>query len=275
MRVILVARNVCRGILAKQALYIWGGAVLLLFLRAAPSFFVQRGDERLMAFLRANAVSGGLDTWSILCIAGAIVLGATAVSGEVSSKRIVTVLARPIRRWEFLVGKWLGVSAFMVLSLAMGLVLVFGIASYFAIDMDGRVLRIALAQTAVSIVLFSGTGIALSITGSSALAVAVTVLLAFLPNLITVLLRDPSPRWHAAGVVLDCVAPAGYENLYPGVAWAPPPGRLNVRGPAPIRTPPPIDYGAQTRTLFTNVAYAGAYFLIGCFFFSRRDMRDT
>ena len=40
-----------------------------------------------------------------------------------SNKTIATVLARPIRRWEFLVGHWFGVTLFSLCSLAIGVML--------------------------------------------------------------------------------------------------------------------------------------------------------
>ena len=50
--------------------------------------------------------------------------------------RISTLLARPIRRWEFLVGHWLGVTLFSIASLLLGLVLTGGLSWYFGIEID-------------------------------------------------------------------------------------------------------------------------------------------
>ena len=97
-----------------------------MFLRSGPALFTSQGTE-MATFLRANAVSGSLDLWSYLCLAAAIYLGATSVSTDLRTKTIITVLARPVRRWELLIGKWLGLSAFCLVTLGLGAVLAFGL----------------------------------------------------------------------------------------------------------------------------------------------------
>src|SRR6185436_1992206 len=55
---------------------------------------------------RPRAISNGLNLWSMLSIGFAILLGANVLANEVALKTIITVLARPISRWELLLGKW-------------------------------------------------------------------------------------------------------------------------------------------------------------------------
>jgi ABC-type transport system involved in multi-copper enzyme maturation permease subunit len=102
--ILLVAKNAFHAVMSQRALYLWGFAVVIMFLRSAPALFIQGRPPDFMAFLRANAVSGALDVWSYLCLAGAIYLGATSVSSELHSKRIITVLSHPVRRWELMIG---------------------------------------------------------------------------------------------------------------------------------------------------------------------------
>ena len=40
-----------------------------------------------------------------------------------------------------------------------------------------------------------------------------------------------------------------------------------------VRQRPQVDYKAERANVLKNVGYAAAYFLIGCFFFSRRDIK--
>ena len=111
--IILVAKNAFRAVMSQRALYMWGFAIVIMFLRSGPALFAspERGPE-FVAFLRANAVSGSLDIWSYLCMAGAIYLGATSIASELRAKTIITVLSHPIRRWQLMIGKWIGLSAF-------------------------------------------------------------------------------------------------------------------------------------------------------------------
>jgi hypothetical protein len=272
-RIGLVAVNVFRGILSKRALYVWAAAIVLMLLRSGPAIFYSEQNPVAAAFIRANAISAALDTWAMLAIAAAIFLGAATVSGELTGKTIASVLARPIHRWEFLVGHWLGVTLFSLCSLAIGLVLAAGLSWYMGIEIDRERAAIALAQTTGGIMLFAAIGVGLGSNTPVALAAAVTVLLVFLPPLVTILAADKKPWQHYSGVILDYVTPPGYVSHYQGIAWADPPPSSNPRANMRMRERPVVDYDAARRRLFTNLGYGAAYFLTGVLFFSRRDIK--
>jgi len=272
-RIGLVAGNVFRGILSKRALYVWAAAIVLMLLRSGPAIFFSDQNPLAAAFIRANAISGALDTWAVLALAAAIFLGAASVGGEMTNKTVATVLARPIRRWEFLVGHWLGVTLFSLCSLAIGLVLAAGLSWYMGIEIDRGRAAIALAQTIGGIMLFAAVGVGLGSNTTVALAAAVTVLLAFLPPLVTLLAADTKPLQHYSGVVLDYLTPPGYTSHYQGIAWADPPPTTNPRANTRMRQRPVVDYDDARKRLVTNLTYGAAYFLAGCVFFSRRDIK--
>jgi hypothetical protein len=274
-RIILIARNAFRGIMSRRALYIWAAAILLMFFRAAPQIVAGfRGPERTRAFMFSGAVAGSLDVWAFLCLAAAILLGAGSVATERTTRTIVTVMARPVRRWELLVGKWLGVSAFAIATLLIGVVLAFGLGRYVGVDVDQVMLvtlREALAQSIVAIVLYSGVAVVLGSFGSWVIAGGLTVLLAFLPILVNELKAiDDSPVWQRVGVTLDWVTPDGYVSYYARLNKVPFPG-------APQRLPSSAvsqreDTRDLHRPLFANLTYAALYFLAGCAVFSRRNI---
>jgi ABC-2 family transporter protein len=272
-RIGLVAGNVFRGIMSKRALYVWAAAIVLMLLRSGPAIFFSDQNPRAAAFIRANAISGALDTWAVLALAAAIFLGAASVGGEIANKTISTLLARPIRRWEFLVGHWLGVTLFSLCSLAVGLMLAVGLSWYMGIEFDGGRTGIALAQTVGGVMLFAAVGVGLGSNTSVALAAVVTVLLVFLPPIVTILVADRKPWQHYPGVVLDYVTPPGYTSHYQGIAWADPPAASNPRVNARILQRPVVDYPAARKQLFTNIGYGAVYFLAGSVFFTRRDIR--
>jgi len=39
--IVLVAKNAFRGVMSQRALYMWGFAVVIMFLRSAPALFSQ------------------------------------------------------------------------------------------------------------------------------------------------------------------------------------------------------------------------------------------
>jgi hypothetical protein len=259
--------------MSKRGLYVWGAAVLLMLLRSGPAIFSTNPNPQAMAFIRANAISGALDTWAMLALAAAVFLGAASVGGELTNKTISTVLARPIRRWEFLVGHWLGVTLFSLISLAIGLVLAAGLAWYMGIEIDRGRAAIALAQTIGGAMLFAAVGVGLGANTSVAVAAAVTVLLIFVTPIVPILVADEKPWQHYSGVVLDYVTPPGYTTHYPGIAWADPPLATNPRANARMRERPVVDYAAARKRLFTNIGFGAAYFMAGCLFFTRRDIK--
>ena len=274
-RVALVAKNAFRAVMSQRALFMWAFAIVIMFLRSGPALFVQNRPPEMMAFIRANAVSGSLDIWSYLCMAAAIYLGATSVSSDLRTKTIITVLSHPVRRWELLLGKWIGLSAFCLVTLAIGVGLAFGLASYLGVNIDTNVLAISATRTAAGILLFSGIAAAVSTWGSAPIAVGVAMFFAIVPTMIPPMIEDSSPTYRAIGHVLDRVVSPGFESHYNGVVWAPLPIPPNFRGRMPIQTQtrPTVDYGEQQQHAAQTVGYAAAYFLIGCVFFTRRDLK--
>jgi hypothetical protein len=272
-RIIVVAGNVFRGVLSKRALYVWAAAVVLMLLRSGPAIFFTADNPQAQAFVRANAISGALDTWAMLALAAAIFLGAASVGGELTNKTIATVLARPIRRWEFLVGHWLGVTLFSVCSLAIGLVLAVGLSWYMGIEIDRGRAGIALAQTIGAAMLFAAVGVGMGANTTVAAAAGLGVLLVFLPPFVTLLSNDEKPWQRYTGVVLGYLTPPGYTSHYDGISWSAPPPASNPRAAARMRQRPVVDYEAARKRLFTNVGYGAAYFFAGCVFFTRRDIK--
>lgn len=58
-------------------------------------------------------LSAGLYAINFLIIVIAVLISVTAVSGEIDSHTIEAILTKPIRRWEVVLGKWLGYAALL------------------------------------------------------------------------------------------------------------------------------------------------------------------
>ncbi len=67
------------------------------------------GEARLVASLLLNLIMFGL---SLIAAIGTAFLAGPTVAGEVESGQALAMLARPVRRWAVLLGKWLGLAAF-------------------------------------------------------------------------------------------------------------------------------------------------------------------
>jgi hypothetical protein len=222
-------------------------------------------------------------------------MGATAVGSEISGKTIVPLFARPIARWEFLLGKWVGVLGFSLVAFGCGLVVGFVFASYLDAEFEGRILAFAVAQTVVSIALYSGLAIGLNTVFTSGVAGALAVVVVFLPGIVEPLVDSDTSIYHVSGMVLDFVVPPGYTSHYNASVPALLPlqafdggfgggfggrgfGRGGRRGvpafvPRAEAPDPEIENGDEVKVLLQNLGYAAAFFALGYLAFVKRDLR--
>ncbi|HEV2991010.1 MAG TPA: ABC transporter permease subunit [Candidatus Angelobacter sp.] len=85
----------------------------LLLVASAPLFGqISLGLEKLIL------VNVGLTSISIFGIIIAIFIGIGLVSKEIERKTLYTILSRPVRRWEFITGKYLGLLLTLVVNAA-------------------------------------------------------------------------------------------------------------------------------------------------------------
>lgn len=121
-------RKVLRSIgvltVALLALSAWGFSRL-----AAEADFgtLTTGESRLVASQLLNLVMFGM---SLITALGTAFLAGPTVSGEIESGIALAVLARPVRRWAVLLGKWLGLVVF-----GSGFVAVAGLAQCFVVQL--------------------------------------------------------------------------------------------------------------------------------------------
>jgi ABC-type transport system involved in multi-copper enzyme maturation permease subunit len=86
----------------------------LLLVAAAPIFGAISIDiERLVL------VNVGLSSISLFGVIIAIFIGIGLVSKEIEKKTLYTILSRPVRRWEFIVGKYFGLLMTLVVNAAL------------------------------------------------------------------------------------------------------------------------------------------------------------
>jgi ABC-type transport system involved in multi-copper enzyme maturation permease subunit len=108
-----IALNTFREAVRDRVLYNLILFVLLL-VASAPLFSqISIGIERLIL------VNVGLSAMSLFGVLIAIFIGIGLVSKEIEKRTLYTILSRPVRRWEFIVGKYLG----LVLTLVVNAVL--------------------------------------------------------------------------------------------------------------------------------------------------------
>jgi len=118
-RILAVAHNTFREAIRNKVLYslLFFAALLILAALALGELSVH--EEARMT---RDVGLFGIDLFSVLI---AIFVGVNLLYKELERKTVYTILPKPIARWEFVVGKWLGVQGTMLLQLAaMSVVLV-------------------------------------------------------------------------------------------------------------------------------------------------------
>lgn len=103
-RILTVASNTFREAVRDRVLY---NLIVFAFLLVASSFIfgqISIGIERLIL------VNLSLTAISIFGIVIAIFIGIGLVSKEIEKRTLYTILARPLSRWEFILGKFFGLA---------------------------------------------------------------------------------------------------------------------------------------------------------------------
>jgi ABC-type transport system involved in multi-copper enzyme maturation permease subunit len=103
-RVVHIATNTFREAVRDRVLYNLIAFALLLSGAAILVGQISIDIERLVV------VNLGLTAVSLFGVVIAIFIGVGLVSKEMEKRTLYTVLSRPVRRWEFIVGKFLGLT---------------------------------------------------------------------------------------------------------------------------------------------------------------------
>jgi ABC-type transport system involved in multi-copper enzyme maturation permease subunit len=109
-RIAAIAYNTYREAVRDRILYNLIAFALLLVGSAVLFGQVSVGIERIVL------INLGLTAVSLFGVVIAIFIGIGLVSKEIEKRTLYTVLARPVRRWEFILGKYLGLVGTLVVN---------------------------------------------------------------------------------------------------------------------------------------------------------------
>jgi Cu-processing system permease protein len=136
-RVGYIAFNTFREAVRDRVLYNLIAFALLLSGAAILVGEISIDIERLVV------VNLGLTAVSLFGVVIAIFIGTGLVSKEIDKRTLYTVLSRPVRRWEFVVGKFLGLTGTLLVNtllMAIGVLLALRYIAHGFEKMDGWVL---------------------------------------------------------------------------------------------------------------------------------------
>jgi ABC-type transport system involved in multi-copper enzyme maturation permease subunit len=218
----------------------------------------ESGEAEMGDAIRSGVVASVLQMWSGAAVFLAVFLGAVGLSSETTARTIVSVLSRPIDRWAYLTGRWVGVLSFLWAFQLAGVLITLGLTLVLHAKF-APTLWLGLVGLFVNSTLLSGVSLGLSVVTPPILAGIVAFLLPSLPSLADVFIKIP--RWFARGpaFVAYYLAPAKMPVNLIGDSF-----KSEIIHPT---------YGLYSRVLVENLLYALVVFAIGCAIFSRRELK--
>ena len=109
-RIIHIASNTFREAVRDRVLY---NLIAFTLLLSGAAIFV---GQISIDIERLVVVNLGLTAVSLFGVVIAIFIGIGLVSKEIEKRTLYTVLSRPVRRWEFIVGKFFGLAGTLVVN---------------------------------------------------------------------------------------------------------------------------------------------------------------
>ena len=125
-RMVYIASNTFREAVRDRVLY---NLIAFALLLSGAAIFV---GQISIDIERLVVVNLGLTAVSLFGAVIAIFIGIGLVSKEIEKRTLYTVLSRPVRRWEFIVGKFLGLAGTLFVNTFFMAIGVFGALFYVA-----------------------------------------------------------------------------------------------------------------------------------------------
>ncbi|MDF5734078.1 MAG: ABC transporter permease subunit [Rhizonema sp. PD38] len=182
-RISVIALNVFREVVRDRILYLIGFYALALTtaIRILPEFSAVTQDKMFLDF--------GLAVMSVLGLIVAVFVGTGLINKEIEKRTILVLIAKPVSRSEFIIGKYLGLLA------VLGSLIATMTAIYLAFLQFGHVahqtasILIAAVFLFLQFCLITAVALTLSVFTSSLLATALTFAVYLMGNITQYLLK--------------------------------------------------------------------------------------
>jgi len=130
-------RAVARQTFAQCVRMKVAAAIIILLVAALALLpFLLKGDNTLSGRIR-TFLGYGTGLTAILLSISTVFLAVGVVSGDVADKRIFLVATKPVSRWQYILGRWMGVVLLDVLLLAVVAVGMYAVAQYLRTEDAG------------------------------------------------------------------------------------------------------------------------------------------
>ena len=143
-----IARNTFREALRDRVLYLFLGFAVLLLVCSKLFGLLTVGDEGKVI---KDFGLAGIQLFTMLI---AVMMSVLLISREVDSRTVYNILAKPVPRWQFLIGKYLGLLATVAMNLALMTVVLLALTAVYLRELDPGLL-FAAAMTLLEMALLT------------------------------------------------------------------------------------------------------------------------
>ena len=167
-RIFVMATNVFREVIRDRILYIIGFYALLMVvvMQLLPQIAASTEDKIFLDF--------GLAAMNILGLIVAVFVGTGLVSKEIEKRTVLSLIAKPISRAEFIIAKHLGLSSVLALLVAVMTVIYLALLQFQGITYSLVSILLAAVFLFLQLSLITAFALALGVFTSSVLATLLT-----------------------------------------------------------------------------------------------------
>ncbi|WP_009632774.1 ABC transporter permease [Synechocystis sp. PCC 7509] len=167
-RIFVMATNVFREVIRDRILYIIGFYALLMVvvMQLLPQIAASTEDKIFLDF--------GLAAMSVLGLIVAVFVGTGLVSKEIEKRTVLSLIAKPISRAEFIIAKHLGLSSVLGLLIAVMMVIYLALLQFQGINYSLSSILLAAVFLVLQLSLITAFALALGVFTSSVLATLLT-----------------------------------------------------------------------------------------------------
>lgn len=258
----LIAWNTVRELLAKKTVYFLLFLVIFVTATVGSSFYAilqssSAADPQALLSQKASVLSEMLSTWSMLTTLVAVIFAAGVIRNEKKNKTILGIMAKPVARWEFLMGKWGGVLLFFYCFLLIGAVITIGFMLYWGISLSA-LFWTGVVHYIVTLFVFTAISLVLSVFISPVIAGGIAFVLWQFRTLFDVMMNSSNTTAQFFGTALYYISPAMIKEslIQQGVL-------NNLINP---------EFGLYWSVIAENFLYGAILFFIATVLFKKRDI---
>lgn len=257
----LISRNTIRELLAKKTMYFLLFLVVIVLATVGYNLYQlvtqTSATPQELQNIQISVVQGILSTWIFFSILLSIIYAAGLIKNEQKSRSILGTLAKPVARWEFLLGKWLGVLLFFYIVLLIGVFICLILMLVWNIPFTS-VFWMAILYAFVSLFVFSGISFVLSIYIIPVVGGGIAFIIWTFGPQFGALLNVPVGFIKGLGYFLYYISPAfiGQDLINAGLLD-------NLIDPK---------FGFYWSVIAENFLYGAILFIICIYFYQKRDI---